>query len=265
MDWEEAFWRALARAFGQKVNADAFEALAATLPTRLLMRHSHHVGQIEALLLGQAGLLRTDTRDEYPSWLFREYCFLRNKYKFGKSYMPVHFLRMRPGNFPTVRLAQLAALVSKEGHSFRTIADAPGLEGLRDYFRVTASSYWDHHYRFGERSDCMQKPTGTRFIDLLLVNTVIPFLIAHALQQGRHEQADQIAAWIYDLAPEANVITVGFEKLGIVPQHMGHTQGLLELKQQYCNQLRCLECAIGKFMLTRNRHEPNRGQVPSIH
>lgn len=250
LDWEEAFWRALARGFGHKVNADAFEALAATLPVKLIMRHSHQPGQLEAMMLGQAGLLRTDTRDEYAVWLFREYSFFRNKYKLDKTYMPVHFLRMRPGNFPTVRLAQLAALMGKTTNLFSIIVESDELDKLRDYFKVTAGTYWDHHYRFGEESGFIQKITGARFIDNLIINTVIPFLTAFFLQQGKNGKADMVANWVYRLSPESNVITGGFEKMGIVPRHMGHSQGLLELKQQYCSQFKCLECAIGKHLLS---------------
>ncbi len=249
MDWEEAFWRSLARGFGHKVNADAFEAIAISLPVKKIMRHSHDRHQLEALLLGQAGLLRTDTGDEYANGLFREFCFLRNKYQLDKQYMPVHFLRMRPGNFPTLRLAQLADLMAKTTNLFRIILGITELDQLKKQLRSTASSYWDHHYRFGETSSCIRKTSGEGFIDLLIMNTVMPFLIAYHIEAGKHEKADRVSAWAYQLKPEANLITGGFERLGIKAAHMGQSQGLLELKQHYCNEYKCLECAIGKHLL----------------
>jgi uncharacterized protein YihD (DUF1040 family) len=251
MDWEEAFWRSLARAFGYKVNADAFEAIAGTLPVKLMMRHRNNPMQLEALLLGQAGLLRTDNGDEYSKNLFREYGFLRKKYRLIKTYQPVHFLRMRPGNFPTVRLAQLAALVARNADLFRALLDLRTTSEIRDFFRVEAGEYWDHHYRFGESSLFLRKKTGEQFISNLLINTVIPFLVAYHQHAGNQNEIGSLMRMMEELDPELNSITASFSRLGIKCEHAAHTQALLELKKDYCEQLKCLDCTIGRSVLKR--------------
>ncbi|HLO81964.1 MAG TPA: DUF2851 family protein [Chitinophagaceae bacterium] len=249
MDWEEGFWRLLARAFGHKVNSDAFESIAATLPVKLMMRHRNNSMQLEALLLGQAGLLRTDNGDDYAKALFREYGFLRKKYQLVKSYMPVHFLRMRPGNFPTLRLAQLAALVSRNPDLFRGLLDLGNTNEMKAFLRVEAGGYWDHHYRFGEGSVFLKKQTGEQFIENIIFNTIIPFLAAYHQHQGNGPGTDRLFQFMEGLNAESNSVIRNFERLGFSARHAGDSQALLELKHNYCDQFMCLECAIGKSLL----------------
>jgi hypothetical protein len=249
MDWEEAFWRSLARAFGQKVNSDAFEAIASTLPVKMMMRHRNSLVQLEALLLGQAGLLRTDNGDEYAKILFREYGFMRKKYQLVKCYQPVHFLRMRPGNFPTVRLAQLAALVSRNGDLFRGVLNLKTAGEMVAFFRVEAGEYWDHHYRFGEPSVFLKKQTGAQFIGNLVFNTVIPFLSAYHQHSGNDKEVPALYRIMEGLAPESNSVISFFARLGFTARHAADSQALLQLKKNYCDQLKCLECVIGRSLL----------------
>jgi hypothetical protein len=252
MDWEDGFWRSLARAFGHKVNSDAFESIAATVPVRLLMRHRSNGMQLEALLLGQAGLLRTDNGDDYAKLLFREYGFLRKKYQLVKCYMPVHFLRMRPGNFPTIRLAQLAALLNRSPDLFRGVLDLGNVNDMKAFLRVEAGTYWDHHYRFGEPSVYLKKQTGEQFIENIIFNTIIPFLAAYHRHHGNHAETERLLNVMEGLNPESNSVIRNFEKLGIPSRHAGDSQGLLELKNNYCDQFRCLECLIGKSLLKQS-------------
>ncbi|HSF46247.1 MAG TPA: DUF2851 family protein, partial [Chitinophagaceae bacterium] len=254
MDWEEAFWLSLARAFGYKVNADAFEAIASTLPVKLMMRHRHNLVQLEALLFGQAGLLRAD-KDDYSKMLCREYGFLRKKYKFIKCYQPVHFLRMRPGNFPTIRLAQLAKLIHCNSDLFSCVSKMKTVEEMAAFFRIQASEYWDYHYRFGEASVFAVKQAGEHFIENIIFNTVIPFLAAYHDHIGNVHLLPELLDITQKLKPERDVVTNGFEKLGLKARHAADSQALHELKKKFCDQLNCLDCTIGKALL-KNSFSP---------
>jgi len=258
MNWEEAFWQAVARNFGHRVNADSFERIATSIPVNILMRHSNSIVQLEALLLGQAGLLRTDNADQYPRMLYQEYIFLRKKYSLAKLNEPVHFLRMRPVNFPTVRLAQLAALLYNRSNLFARICTEQNPEGMRKILKVTANDYWHYHYRFGESSPYREKTVGESLTDSLLVNTVIPFLHAYCRHQGMEDRAGLYHSWLEEIAPEKNAFLFPFTGSGIKPRHAADTQALLECRRHYCEALLCLQCGIGKWLL---RQEEAHGQL----
>jgi hypothetical protein len=148
--WEEVFWWLLARNFGVTVNADAFETIAQTIPVNILAKQKSSIHSLEALLLGQAGLLDGSFEEEYPKLLQREYLFLKKKYRLAPSSIPVHFLRMRPGNFPTIRLAQLAMLVHRSDHLFSKVLEIEEVTVLKEWLRVTANDYWHYHYLFDQ-------------------------------------------------------------------------------------------------------------------
>ena len=150
--WEESFWWLLARNFGVKVNADAFEAVAKSIPLTVLARQKAQIHQLEGLLLGQANLLQRNFAEDYPNLLKREYEFLRKKYHLQPVLVPVHFLRMRPGNFPTVRLAQLAMLIHSSAHLFSKILETENIEEVKNWLNITANDYWHYHYRLDEPS-----------------------------------------------------------------------------------------------------------------
>ena len=251
MNWEEAFWQAIARNFGHRVNADAFARIAASVPVNIMIRHSNNIVQLEALLMGQAGLIRTDNADEYPKMLYREFSFLRKKYGLTKFQEPVHFLRMRPVNFPTVRLAQLAALFYQNGNLFARVCALKNLPGIREIFRVSANDYWHYHYRFGESSPFRVKITGDQMIDNILINTVIPMLHAFDRHRGQDDQLDLLQGWLYQLAAEKNSSISSFANLGVEARHAADTQALLECKRVYCDAFRCMECGIGKYLLRK--------------
>jgi hypothetical protein len=255
MNWEEAFWQAIARCFGHRVNADSFERIAASVPVNILMRHSHSIVQLEAMLLGQAGLLRTDNADQYPKMLYKEYAFLRKKYGLVKLNEPVHFLRMRPVNFPTLRLAQLAALLYGNGNLFARICREEDISSIKALLKVTANDYWHYRYRFGEPSPFREKTTGEQLIDSLLVNVIIPFLHAYNIHQRKEDKADIYSSWLSRVLPERNSVIYGFNRLGLKARHAADTQALLECKRHYCDALRCLDCGIGKYLL---RQDPLR-------
>jgi hypothetical protein len=247
--WEETFWWLLAKNFGMKVNADAFEAIARSVPLRILAKHKTQIHQLEALLFGQAGLLANSFEEDYPLLLQREYQFLKDKYKLKPIHQPVFFLRMRPGNFPTIRLAQLAMLINSSSHLFSTIIETASVKDLAQRFDVTANDYWHYHYRFGELSPFKVKKLGTAMTGTVIINTVVPLLFAYGHYHAENKYNEKALQWLEETAAEKNSITKGFGSLGIENNHAFDSQALTELKNEYCNKKRCLECGIGNAIL----------------
>lgn len=247
--WEETFWWLLARNFGMKVNSDAFEAMARSIPLALLARQKHQLHQLEALLLGQAGLLQGKFDDDYAGLLQKEYRFQQSKHLLKPISLPVHFLRMRPGNFPTIRLAQLAILVHQSAHLFSKIKEAGSLKEIKSWFDVTTNDYWHYHYRFDEPSSFKKKKLGEAMIDNIIINTVAPVLFAYGSYHNEQHYKDKALLWLEGTAPEANSITKGFAGLGIENKNAFDSQALIELKNEYCSKKRCLECGVGNALL----------------
>ena len=250
--WEEVFWQLLAKNFGIKINSDAFEAVAASVPLNILAKHKNQIHQTEALLMGQAGLLDKNFTDEYPIMLQKEYMFLKKKYSLPGIHFRVHFLRMRPANFPTLRLSQLAALIQQSNHLFSFIKDAENLKETEAKFNVTANDYWHCHYVFDEESGFKKKLLGRQMVQNIILNTVIPVLYAYGWYNNIEAYKTKALRWAEQLAPEKNNITHGFEKLGVANKSAYESQALIQLKNKYCNNVRCLECAIGNKILKRN-------------
>jgi hypothetical protein len=247
--WEETFWWLLARNFGMKVNADAFEAIARSIPINVLAKHKSQIHQLEALLLGQAGLLEGKFTDDYPKLLQREYKFLKEKYKLKPIHQPIHFLRMRPGNFPTIRLAQLAMLITESAHLFSKIKEAAAIKVVVKWFDVTANDYWHYHYQFDEASSFKKKTLGAAMIDNIIINTVAPVLFAYGNYHDENNYKEKVLKWLEKTAAESNSITKGFQKLGIENKNAFDSQALIELKNEYCGKKRCLDCGIGNSIL----------------
>lgn len=247
--WEECFWWMLARNFGMKVNTEAFEAMARSVPVNLLAKHKHQIHQLEALLFGQAGLLKNEFKEDYPKLLQREYYFLQKKYGLNAIHNPVHFLRMRPGNFPTIRLSQLAALIQNSAHLFSTILGAENVVTVKKLFDVTANDYWHYHYRFDEASSFKRKSVGKDMIENVIINTIVPVLFAYGIYHKEEKLKSRALAWLQELAPEMNAITKGFLELGLTNQSAFDSQAFIELKTQYCDHRHCLKCAVGNSLL----------------
>ena len=247
--WEETFWWLLARNFGIKVNADAFEALAKSIPLNVLAKHKNQVHQLEALLLGQAGLLDKNFKEDYPLLLQKEYLFLKKKYSLKPIHLPVHFLRMRPGNFPTIRLAQLAILIQGSAHLFSKIKEAGSVKLVRKWFDVTANDYWHYHYQFGTASPFKKKKLGDSMIDNIIINTVCPVLFAYGNYHDEDKYKEKAMGWLEEIAAEYNSITKGFQRLEVENKNAFDSQAMIELKNEYCNKKRCLDCAVGNAIL----------------
>lgn len=247
--WEETFWWMLARNFGLRINADAFELMARSVPLNILAKHKNQVLQLEALLFGQAGLLHQKLNDGYAKMLYREYQFLKKKYGLRPVFHPIHFLRMRPGNFPTIRLAQLAALISQSAHLFSRIREEEDLQSVISWFNVQANDYWHYHYRFDTASSFKIKTLGKDMIDNLVINTITPVLFKYGDYLDEIKYKEKAIRWLQELDPEKNRVTTGFETLGIKNKSAFDSQALLELKKEYCDVKRCLECAVGNYLL----------------
>lgn len=247
--WDEVCWWMLAKNFGLKVNADTFEAMAKSVPISILTKHKNQIHQVEAILLGQAGLLEGKFGDDYPVMLQKEYKFYKNKYHLRPVNSPVFFLRMRPVNFPTIRLAQLAMLVNSSAHLFSGIKESTNLNEVKEWFDVTANDYWHYHYRFDEISSFKKKTLGTAMIDTIIINTIAPLLFAYGNYLDENKYKDKALKWLEKISAESNHITKGFQQLGIEIKNGFDSQALIELKNEYCNKKRCLECAVGNAIL----------------
>lgn len=249
--WEETFWWLLAKNFGVKINSDAFEKIARSIPLKILSKHKHQIHQVEALLFGQAGLLHENFTEEYPALLAREYRFLKNKYELSEVHTPLYFLRMRPANFPSLRLAQLAMLIHTSVHLFVKIKETIFLRELKALLSVTANDYWHYHYVFDEAAGYKKKTLGKQMIDNICINTVIPVLFAYGLYHREQSYKDKALQWLMEISAEKNEVTKGFIAHHIINENAFDSQALLQLKNEYCNNKRCLECAIGNSLLKK--------------
>jgi Protein of unknown function (DUF2851) len=250
--WEETCWQLLARNFGMQINADAFESIARSVPLIILSKHKNQVTVLEALLMGQAGLLEDSFTDDYAKLLQREYKFHLHKYKLSRPAGNVYFLRMRPAAFPTIRLAQLAMLVNHSSHLFAAIKETVELKELTTLLNVSANDYWHYHYRFDEPADYKIKNLGNSMIDNIIINTVAPVLFAYGLYHKEETLKTKALQWLAETGSEKNNITRGWQSLGIPTKHAYHSQALIELKTQYCDKKRCLDCAVGNALLKRS-------------
>ena len=250
--WEEVFWWMLARNFGITVNSDAFEAIARSLPVSILTKHKNQIHQLESFLLGQAGLLDAGFKEEYPRMLQKEYLFYRKKYNFRAVHQPVHFLRMRPGNFPCIRLAQLAKLIQRSSRLFSKVRSASALVQLKALLTVTANDYWHYHYRFDEASSFKEKVLGRQMIENVIINTIVPVVFAYGYLQQEQSYKNKALQWLEETAAEQNNITRQWTALGLTNSSAYDSQAYIELTKFYCRNKNCLNCAAGAAILKRS-------------
>ncbi len=247
--WEETFWQLLAKNFGMKINGAAFESIAKSLPLSLLAKHKNQLTTLEALFLGQAGLLEKDFSEEYPKLLRREFLFHQHKYQLRKIDQSIHFLRMRPATFPTIRLAQLAMLIHQSDHLFSQMKQIQLVKKVKELLDITANDYWHTHYMFEEVSPYKIKHLGDDMVNNIIVNTIVPVLFAYGHYHKEQLMKDNVLKWMQEMPAEKNTITRGWQSLGIVNQHLYDSQSVIELKTQYCDAKKCLDCAIGNALL----------------
>jgi hypothetical protein len=254
-DWEETFYQFLAANFGFKINALPFELLAKSLTQSILAKHRNNPLQIEALIFGQAGFLQDEFTDAYPLKLKAEYQFLQRKY----SLRPIEkhlwkFMRLRPSNFPTIRLAQFAALITQSNHLFSKILASKTAKELRKLFsNITVNDYWLDHYRFDTESKPIAKNLGNASVDLLLMNTIALFLFSYGHHMKLVEYSDKSLELLESLPVEQNYVVNDFKTLGIEVKTALESQALLQLKNNYCDYKKCLQCSVGNQLLNMKR------------
>ena len=248
-DWEAVLFCMLARNFGTKINGLAFHSLAETIDFGIVRKCARIPFQLEALFFGMGGLLSYNSTDSYVLQLHGEYEYLKNKFSLeNEGVLPIQFFKLRPDNFPTIRLAQLAQIYHKHSDLFQKLMNAKTLKICYEIFEVAASSYWDTHYSFSTPQKKREKRLTKSFMDLLLINTVIPLKFAYNQHQGKAEQED-ILSLISEIKPENNVIIKKYSSLGLPTKNAQETQALLSLKTQYCEPNKCLSCGIGNWLI----------------
>lgn len=251
-DWNEVFYILLCRNFGFGVNSDAFERLARSLPLKCILKQRPSASQVEALFLGQAGLLNDSNgnRHHYYRFLQQEYSFLRKKY--GLEPLEPHIfrnLRLRPDATPHIKLVELAAIWIRHDTLFSSVLSARTPRELKDFFRVPASAFWDTHYNFLRPSPHRKKQLGENALNMLLINTVVPLMFAYGLYHQMDEHKARALRLLASIPPEQNSIISLFSQVGMKPRNAGDTQALIQLKRNYCEQKKCLYCRLGFQLL----------------
>ena len=251
-NWEDAFFITLARNFGFGLNGDAFETWAHQLPFRAVDKHRNDLFQIEAIFFGQAGILEDSDGDGYYLRLKKEYTYLQHK--FGLIPMDAslwRFLRLRPANFPHIRIAQLACLYHRAYGLLSRIMETETLQGVRDILKGGTSEYWLTHYTFGGSSPSRPKTLSNTSLDLLIINTVVTFLYAYGLHKGNRVLCARAGSFLEELKAENNYITRMWEQCGMKASNAADSQALIQLKKEYCDKKKCLYCRIGYEYLKR--------------
>jgi hypothetical protein len=266
-DWEETLYRLISRYFGFRVNTDPFEILASRLPLRIIRKHSDNIVQVEALLFGTAGLLdealfRESVTDGYYLLLCREYRILRTKY----SLHPVDgwmwkFHRLRPANFPTLRLSQLAALLTRSDGLFSRLLECDDAESMRTILNASASEYWNSHYLFGKEVTRTTSRAGRQSVDLLVINSVLPLLFVYGKIKQQPDRCAKVFNILDALPPEENNIVKDFTEAGFNVESAFTSQALIELRSLWCRYHRCLECRIGSSLISMGHEMKRSGSI----
>lgn len=252
-DWEETAYQTVMKNFGFMVNGDPFLQLAQALPFRVLMRHADKVIQVEALLFGQAGFLQDDVAvDPYYATLRREYHMLARKYGLHERRInraQWRFLRLRPANFPTLRIAQSAALLSARHNFFSHLIGCRSAVELREFFTVEQSAYWSTHYHFFKTQSSAVSQLGDASIDNIIINSVVPLMVAYGKSRSEDLHVERAIAILQQLGQESNMITRYWKSLGVQVQNAFDSQALVQLNNEYCLRRRCLDCKIGASLV----------------
>jgi hypothetical protein len=257
-DWEATAYHALMAAFGFQKNSEPLARLAKAVPLAVLRRHRHDQRQLEALLFGQAGFLAENdetAQDEYIRDLRQEHEFLRHKYGLGAAALATHewnYLRLRPANFPAVRLGQLVGLLHRRPALFDALLTARSVVALSEFFAgAPAPDYWRAHFRPGRGGRVAG--LGKSSIDLLITNVVVPLRVAYARHTGQSELVESSISLLTELPAEHNQYTDLYQELGFEHRTAADSQGLLALHKGYCAPRRCLHCAIGARLVGGGR------------
>jgi len=250
-DWESVFFKMLTKNFGLKVNGESFFSLGQSIDFSIIRKTQSNPHVLEAFLFGQAGLLKQDIENAYYLDLKNEYKFLKQKFGLqNNQVLPLQFFRLRPSNFPTIRLSQLANLYNKHQNLFSKVIESNKVEDFYELFKVSTSDFWETHYTFQKTSKTSIKKLSKSFVDLLLINTILPIKFCYAKQKGV-EIDSEIIKIATAITSEKNNIISAFNNLKKVSKSSLDSQALIQLKTEYCDKNNCLKCAVGNQFLNR--------------
>jgi hypothetical protein len=251
-NWDETFYQLLTKNFGFKVNSDPFFRLAKLLPLKMLLKHANKLEHLEALLLGQAGFLDAAKGDEYFIMLRREHKLLAQKFSIHEHRMSKaqwRFMRLRPANFPTLRLAQLAALLHRQPSLFSKVMECDHMPSLIEFFQCRPSTYWLHHFQLNKKAGLDEHVLGSASISNIVVNTVVPVLVAYGRQNDQQDLVDRAVDFLRSLPGEENRITRSWNDLGVETNSSFDSQAVIELYNNFCSKKECLNCTIGSSLM----------------
>lgn len=249
-DWEETFYRLILRTLGTPLNSEAFEHLAEILPFRVINKHRADILQVEALLLGQAGFLNGKFKDDYIIRLQKEYEYLRHKMDIAPMLKAEwKFMRIRPPQFPTIRLAQFAAIMHREEHLFRKAMEAGTVGAIGKIFSVEPSAYWQRHIQPDKLAVRKVGAMGKSTLEILIINAVVPVMFIYGRSIGKEEITEKALELLHSLKPENNSFIKKWTSIGITATDAYESQALLQLRKEYCDKRRCVSCAIGHQLM----------------
>ena len=251
-NWEAVLFKMLAKNFGLKVNGESFLSLASSIDFSIIRKQQSNLLSLEALLFGQSGILDEVVEEPYFNELGYEYKFLKQKFNLSNyAVIPLQFFRLRPPNFPTIRLSQLANLYHQHQNLFSKVIEIDSVKEFYDLFKISTSEFWETHYTFEKQSKSSKKILSRSFIDLLIINTIIPIKFSYAQYKGNEVEVS-ILNLIQEIESEKNSIVEKFKDLKTISNTALQSQALIQLKNEYCDKNKCLQCAIGSSILTRN-------------
>jgi hypothetical protein len=249
-DWETVLFCLLAKNFGLNTNGELFLEIAQNISFPIIRKEGFELENLEALLFGFAGFLETEREDTYYKDLKFRFYYLLQKYQLERKHInPVQFFQHRPDNFPTIRLSQLANLYFNQQNLFSKLIAATTVNTVYDLLAVSVSEYWQTHYQFDKISPKKKKALSKSFIDLIVINTIVPIQFAYAKSKNK-DISEELISLLNQVAPESNAIIQKFATFGIKSKSAFDTQSLLQLKNEYCNKSQCLSCAVGAALLS---------------
>ncbi len=248
-NWEAIFFELLSKNFGLNTNGDCFLQLAQSIPFSIIRKESFDVENLEALFFGKLNLLDEPIEDEYHTKLVSNWSYLKIKYNLESEFgLHPQFFKLRPDNFPTIRLSQLANLITNNQNLFSQLIQSNSYAQIKQLLKSETSEYWKSHYNFSKTSKTKSKGLTNQFIDLILINTVIPIKFCYTKHQGKLN-IEELICLLESIPSEKNAILEKFSAYNVKPVNAFQSQSLLELKNEYCNKNKCLNCAVGLQLL----------------
>lgn len=249
-DWELTMFQSLCTGFGFQVNNLPFSILSRMVPWQLIQRNRSNLIKVEAILFGCSGFLDQKSGDEYYRLLKNEFDFFRSAYRLEQlDISNWKFMRLRPVNFPTVRIAQLSALLVKSSNLFSSMLELKDWTTGKKFFNIHASAYWDRHYHFGKSSAAVVKSLGEDSIANLFINVIIPAMFSYGIRNSLVKREQEALLLLSQIPPEKNSRMEAWSEIGIKAHSALESQALLELKKRYCSEKKCLTCRIGKELI----------------